>query len=160
VEGDGVEWYISAVTRQGLRELVFRLAALVDGARAEEATQVQGEIVIHRPAPEGVAVVRVDARVWQLEGREAERAVAFSDMNDQGALDEAVRRLRRLGVDRALSRAGAHDGDIVHVGDTSFTWYRDGHAAALDAIRPALDGADDGGDGRRKGGHTRGSRTS
>jgi Obg family GTPase CgtA-like protein len=55
-------------------------------------------------------------------GRVAERAVAFSDLNDVGALDEAVKRLRRLGVDRALSRAGEHDGDEVTVGNMTFIW--------------------------------------
>ena len=39
-------------------------------------------------------------------GRAAERAVALSDLTDEGAQAEVVRRLRRLGVDRALARAG------------------------------------------------------
>jgi GTP-binding protein len=52
----------------------------------------------------------------------AERAVAFSDLNDVGALDEAVKRLRRLGVDRALARAGVRDGDEVTVGSMTFVW--------------------------------------
>ena len=45
-------------------------------------------------------------------------------MTDDGALDEAARRLRRLGVDRLLARAGAREGDEVHVGEVSYTWYR------------------------------------
>ena len=48
----------------------------------------------------------------------------FSDLTDDGALDEATRRLRRLGADRLLARSGAHDGDEVLVGEISFTWYR------------------------------------
>jgi Obg family GTPase CgtA-like protein len=48
--------------------------------------------------------------------------VAFSDLNDVGALDEAVKRLRRLGVDRALARAGVRDGDEVTVGTMTFIW--------------------------------------
>jgi GTP-binding protein len=55
-------------------------------------------------------------------GRAAERAVALSDLNDPGAQAEAVRRLRRLGVDRALARAGARDGDEITVGAMTFTW--------------------------------------
>jgi GTP-binding protein len=146
----GVEMRISAATRSGVHELVQRLAGLVDEARAAEAAAASGEIVIHRPAPEGVAVVRLDAHEWRLEGRAAERAVAFSDLTDEGALDEAVRRLRRLGVDRALSRAGAHDGDEVHVGDISFTWYRDGSEGMLEPEQPEATGA--GRRGRAKGG--------
>ena len=55
------------------------------------------------------------ARGWS-QGRAAERAVALSDLNDEGAQAEVVRRLRRLGVDRALARAGARDGDEITVG--------------------------------------------
>ncbi len=79
-------------------------------------------VVVHRPAPEGVDVQRAGAGAWLVVGRAAERAVALSDLTDAGAQAEAVRRLRRLGVDRALSRAGARDGDEVTVGTMTFTW--------------------------------------
>lgn len=123
---------ISAATGQGLTELLHRLAPMVAAARQELAAGAAGEVVIHRPAPEGIAVERLGPRAWEIVGRAAERAVSFSDLTDDGALDEAVRRLRRLGTDRALSRAGAHDGDEVHVGEVSFTWYRDGGDGMLD----------------------------
>ena len=83
------------------------------------------EIVVHRPIPEGVAVQRAGAGAWVVHGRAAERAVALSDLNDEGAQAEVVRRLRRLGVDRALARAGARDGDEVTVGAMTFTWGED-----------------------------------
>jgi GTPase len=120
------ELVISAVTGQGLPDLLGRLARTVTAAREAEVPAVTGQIVIHRPAPEGIVVERVGSRAWRLVGRAAERAVGFSDLTDDGAMDEAVRRLRRLGTDRALARAGAHDGDEVEVGPVSFTWYRDG----------------------------------
>ena len=134
------ELVVSAVTGRGIPELLGRLARIVTAAREAEVPAAAGQIVVHRPAPEGVAVERVDARAWRLVGRAAERAVGFSDLTDVGALDEAVRRLRRLGVDRALARAGAHDGDEVHVGPVSFTWYRDGADLDVDErddARPA-----------------------
>ena len=52
--------------------------------------------------------------------------MALSDLNDEGAQAEVVRRLRRLGVDRALARAGARDGDEITVGAMTFTWVRTG----------------------------------
>jgi GTP-binding protein len=80
------------------------------------------DIVVHRPVPEGFDVQRIGPEAWQVLGRTAERAVAFSDLQDDGALAEAVKRLRRLGVDRALARAGVQDGDEVTVGTMTFTW--------------------------------------
>jgi GTPase len=125
-DGGPAELVISAVTGQGLPDLLGRLARIVTAAREAEVPAGTGQIVVHRPAPEGVVVERVGSRAWRLVGRAAERAVGFSDLTDDGAMDEAVRRLRRLGTDRALARAGAHDGDEVEVGPVSFTWYRDG----------------------------------
>ena len=102
--------------------LIQRLATMVDQVRTQTAVEATGAVVIHRPVPEGVSVQRVTQGHWRVLGRSAERAVAFSDLNDDGALAEAVKRLRRLGVDRALSRAGVRDGDEVTVGELTFTW--------------------------------------
>jgi GTP-binding protein len=113
---------LSAATGAGVQTLVDRLAVLVQEVRAAAAVEATGAIVIHRPVPEGVDVQRMSPGAWRVVGRVAERAVAFSDLNDVGALDEAVKRLRRLGVDRALARAGVRDGDEVTVGIMTFTW--------------------------------------
>jgi GTP-binding protein len=114
---------LSAATGEGVKSLVDRLAVLVVEARAEAAALAEvHDIVVHRPVPEGFDVQRIGPEAWQVLGRMAERAVAFSDLSDDGALAEAVKRLRRLGVDRALARAGVQDGDEVTVGSMTFTW--------------------------------------
>ncbi len=116
---------LSAATGEGVGVLVERLAGIVQEMRAEEASVASSEIVVHRPVPEGVDVRRSGDGAWVVVGRVAERAVALSDLNDVGAQAEAVRRLRRLGVDRALARAGVRDGDEVTVGTMTFTWGED-----------------------------------
>ena len=124
-DGEGIcELVISAATGDGIAALLQRLAVLVKEARAAATTDAgaPGDVVVHRPLPEGVDVRRDPDGTWIVLGRAAERAVALSDLTDAGAQAEAVRRLRRLGVDRALARAGARDGDEVKVGDMSFTW--------------------------------------
>jgi GTP-binding protein len=85
----------------------------------------EGAIVIHRPLPEGFTVERIGEGTFRVEGKVAERAVALNDVTTDEAADYVQGRLRRLGVDRALARAGARDGDLVHIGELSFTWYRD-----------------------------------
>ncbi len=113
---------VSVAAGIGVSTLVERLAPLVQETRAEAAAASSSEIIVHRPVPEGVAVERAGSGTWVVRGRAAERAVALSDLNDEGAQAEVVRRLRRLGVDRALSRAGAREGDDVTVGTMTFTW--------------------------------------
>jgi GTP-binding protein len=115
---------ISAVTGQGIRKLVGRLSQMVTEARAEQTVD-EGMIVIHRPLPEGFAVERVGEGEFRVIGRVAERAVALNDVTSDEAADYVQGRLRRIGVDRALNRAGARDGDLVHIGDLSFEWFRD-----------------------------------
>jgi GTP-binding protein len=55
-----------------------------------------------------------------VEGIEAMRAVRFSDLTDPQAVELAAGRLARLGVDDALTVAGAEDGDLVRIGDLEF----------------------------------------
>ncbi|MFP5326018.1 MAG: GTPase ObgE [Acidimicrobiia bacterium] len=114
---------ISGVTGDGLQELVGRLATLVAAARTEEPRR--DGYVIHRPTPEGVRVERVAERELVVHGRDAERAVALSDLTDVQALDYAQQRLRKLGVDKALKRAGAREGDIVRIGSFAFDYEPD-----------------------------------
>jgi GTP-binding protein len=115
---------ISAVTGRGIPELVGRLTSMVAEARAAQPED-EGTIVIHRPLPEGFTVERTGEGEFTVVGRVAERAVALNDVTTDEAADYVQGRLRRIGVDRALGRAGAKDGDVVHIGELSFVWYRD-----------------------------------
>jgi GTP-binding protein len=117
---------VSAVTGQGIPELRGRLAGAVRAARA--AVEEPAQFVVHRPVREGYQVRHEDGG-WVVDGREAVRAVALSDLTHHDALDEAHRRLRRLGVDRALARAGAQPGDSVRIGGLVFDYQDDGDLA-------------------------------
>ncbi|HUX04559.1 MAG TPA: GTPase ObgE [Acidimicrobiales bacterium] len=123
---------ISSVTGEGIAALLARLAQLVSEARREEMQALEHEVVVHRPLPEEIGVERVGPTAWQVLGRPALRAVRFQDLTDDEALAEIVRRLRALGVDRLLTRAGVRDGDLVSVGPLSFEWWRDDVGAGLD----------------------------
>ena len=119
----GGELEISAATGEHLAELVARLAGLVARAR-DESPAPRTAPVIHRPLPDAVSVGR-EGGGYVVTGRDAVRAVALSDLTDPDALALAQRRLRRLGVDRALQRAGARPGDTVRIGGLVFEWEPD-----------------------------------
>jgi GTP-binding protein len=53
----------------------------------------------------------------RVRGRAAERVVAMADMTNAEALAYVQDRFRRMGVERALTRAGAREGDVVRIGD-------------------------------------------
>ena len=116
---------ISAVTGKGMERLLDRLAQMVDDARRAEAPVARRGMVVHRPRPEGVEITREDDGSWRVLGRPAERSVALSDLTDAGAMDYVHGRLRRLGVFKALARAGAKDGDTVRIASFNFDYEPD-----------------------------------
>jgi GTP-binding protein len=130
-EVDGVPT-ISAVTGTGIDALNAKLAGLVVQVRAHEAESNEHEIVVHKPVPDEVTLEKTGEANWRVGGRSAERAVRFQDLTDDQALAEIVKRLKALGVDRVLNRAGVHDGDVVTIGPLSFEWWRDEVGAGLD----------------------------
>jgi GTPase len=111
---------ISAVTRAGLDEFLGRVGSLVDAARAE-APKEPG-IVVLRPEETGFSISRDDDGGWRVNGRAAERVVAMADLTNLEALAYVQERFRRMGVERALRRAGAREGDLVRVGDVELEY--------------------------------------
>jgi GTPase len=105
---------ISAVTHEGLDELVGTLGAMVADARAGEPEREP--FVVLRPVEEGFSVVRDDDGAWRVTGKGAERVVAMADLTNEEAVAYVQDRFRRMGVERALARAGAREGDTVRVG--------------------------------------------
>ncbi len=111
---------ISAVTGAGVQELLRALVPLVDAARRAEP---RGELyVVHRPAEDALEIRRDDDGAWVVLGREALRAVALSDLTNPQVVTELQRRIAKLGIDRALARAGARSGDVVRIGSFSFDY--------------------------------------
>jgi len=101
--------------------LVGAMARLVDEARSRAAPEREG-VVLLRPDPRGAAVERVGEGEFRVSGRDVERAVALNDVTTPDAISYISHRLDRLGVMRALARAGASEGDVVWIGDFSFEY--------------------------------------
>ncbi|HYV58750.1 MAG TPA: GTPase ObgE [Acidimicrobiia bacterium] len=105
---------VSAVTHDGLDDLVGTLGAMVAEARGREPEREP--FVVLRPVEEGFAVARDDDGAWRVTGKSAERVVAMADLTNDEAVAYVQDRFRRMGVERALARAGAREGDTVRVG--------------------------------------------
>ena len=113
----------SAVTGHGIVQLVGAMAVAVRQARAVEPEPEP--YVVHRPSPEGLTIGRIDTGAYVVSGRAVERAVALSDITNLEALAYVQERLKSLGVDKALARAGAQEGDTGHIGGFTFDFYAD-----------------------------------
>ncbi|MEI7591730.1 MAG: GTPase ObgE [Actinomycetes bacterium] len=123
-DGVHLDVSISAITGEGLPRAVGLMADAVRGVRTSEPEPEA--FIVYRPVPEGIKVERAEDGGFRVLGRQATRAVALSDLTNLEALDHAHSRLRNLGVDKALAKAGAKQGDLVYIGATTFTYDEDG----------------------------------
>ena len=108
---------VSAVTREGLRELTFAMARLVAQARAA-APEPEAPRVVVRPLPvddAGFTVTREGER-FRVRGEKPERWVRQTDFSNDEAVGYLADRFARLGVEEALVKAGAAPGDDVLIG--------------------------------------------
>ncbi|MGP3978413.1 GTPase ObgE [Streptomyces sp. 8N114] len=110
---------VSAVSRQGLKELSYALAGLVDEARAARPAQESTRIVIRPKAVDdaGFTVTRIEEGFFRVRGEKPERWVRQTDFNNDEAVGYLADRLARLGVEEELLKAGAREGDGVAIGD-------------------------------------------
>ena len=76
---------IAAVTGEGVTALVGLMAGAVRTARA--TLPEPDAFVVPRPVAEGYRIERDDTGAWTVVGRQAERAVALSDLTNAEALD-------------------------------------------------------------------------
>jgi GTP-binding protein len=114
---------MSSVTRQGLSELVGKMAMAVHDAR--QAVQHAEGVVTIRPEAKGAAVEIVGEGEFRLVGKEVERVVALNDVTTPEALAYIDHRLERLSVPKMLAKAGAEEGDVIWIGEFSFGYSPD-----------------------------------
>ena len=126
LEARGLEVFpVSAATHEGLRELGFALARLVEEHRAAQPVEEATRIVL-RPAAVDDAGFTVapapDGDGYVVQGDKPQRWVRQTDFRNDEAVGYLADRLARLGVEKALAQAGAEPGCSVTIGDVSFDW--------------------------------------
>ncbi|HET9186404.1 MAG TPA: GTPase ObgE [Acidothermaceae bacterium] len=122
IEARGLKVFeISTATHEGLRELVFAMAELVEQARAQRPVEEATRVVLRPKAVDdaGFSVTREGER-YVVRGDRPERWIKQTDFSNDEAVGYLADRLNRLGVEDALAKAGAQPGDEVVVGDVSF----------------------------------------
>jgi len=114
---------ISALAREGTRELLYRAAQMLTELPEEPPAQ---ELPVFRPGEdeEEFSIERdeQEADGWRVRGARVERLAAMTVWN----LEESVRRfqraLERMGVAEALREAGVQPGDTIHIGEVELVW--------------------------------------
>jgi GTP-binding protein len=116
----------SAATGLGLQELSTELVRRVPVDEPPAALDVQNgeELAEHRvfrpAAQRAYQVAKVGDRVYRVSGQGIERLVARYDLDNADALAYLERRLRGIGVIRALQEEGFEPGDEVEIAGIAF----------------------------------------
>jgi GTP-binding protein len=131
--GGGVPVLItSAATHEGLDDLASLLLRMVplkstqDGAEpvpalvAADLEQVAEHRVFRPAAPRGYQVSRAGPRRFEVTGTGIERLLARYDLDNPDAMAHLERRLRGIGVIRALEAEGFQPGDDVVIAGIEF----------------------------------------
>lgn len=116
-------YQVSAAARQGLPALSYAFAELVEEHRRSQPPPEPTRIVLRPPSVDdsGFTVVQ-DDDVFVVEGHKPERWVRQTNFSNDEAVGYLADRLARLGVEKALARAGAQTGALVRIGAQEFEW--------------------------------------
>jgi GTPase len=116
---------VSALTRDGIDALIYRLAQFLEeerrNARPTPAEDDEAETIVIRPPSSHFEVER-RRKTFYVTGEDVERLAVMTDTESDEALYRLQRRLKQMGVIAALERAGAREGSKVRIGSVDLAW--------------------------------------
>ena len=125
--GDQVKVFpVSAVSRQGLKPLLFEIADLLEVTpefQLHEIEEEQSDATVlykHEKQSEDYQITRDDDGAFVLSGYSIERLFKMTDFSREDGIRRFARQLRAMGVDEALRERGAQDGDTVRLQEFEF----------------------------------------
>ncbi|MGN8772228.1 GTPase ObgE [Paenibacillus barengoltzii] len=125
VRGDLEIMPISSLTRQGIQELLYRVAELLEeipeAPAIEEVTELAERKIykLDKKEDEGFTIRR-ENETFVVESAKIERMMKRMQLNSHDAILKLARTLRHMGVDDELRKRGAKDGTLVRIGDFEF----------------------------------------
>lgn len=114
---------ISAITRDGLQDVLYAIADKLDQIpKIEKPVEDQTERVVYRfeEAEKQFEITRDPDGAYVLYGEPIEKLFKMTDFNRDEAARRFSRQMRAMGVDEALRKRGAKDGDIIRLLELEF----------------------------------------
>ncbi len=117
---------VSAVSRQGLKPLLFEIADLLEVTPEFLLRDMEDEesdaVVLYKHESKGgdFEVSRDDDGAYVLSGYTIERLFKMTDFSREDSIRRFARQLRAMGVDEQLRKRGAQNGDTVRLLEFEF----------------------------------------
>ena len=110
---------ISAATRQGIDQLLYKTADLLEKTPQfplyDEEEVEQSVTYKFKPEEAKFHISRGDDGVYVVTGAHVEKIFHQTDFNREASVMRFARQLRQIGVDQALRDLGVEDGDLVRI---------------------------------------------
>ncbi len=119
---------ISALTEQGIEELIFQAADLLEKTPTfplydMDSEQLDNKLYVLEDEKE-FSIQRIDAHNFRILGDKIIKFYKMTNISTDDGMMVLMKRLRALRVDDELERMGAEDGDTVYLDDFAFDYYR------------------------------------
>lgn len=106
-------YFVSAATGEGISLLMHKVAEMLRDIAALEAERSAGPSVVLRPTPKAGLEVHREGDSFVMSATEIDRIVTRVDMSDPEVMRQVRAQMEKMGLGRALARAGVKLGDRV-----------------------------------------------
>lgn len=115
---------VSAATKEGTRELIFKLKNILESLPEEEiySKEEMEDYVLYEFKNEKPYKIIKDNETWVVTGDNLEKLLKMTRFNSDESALRFARKLKRLGVDDELKALGAKEGDTVRILDQEFEY--------------------------------------
>jgi len=115
--------FVSAVTGEGVAGLMTETMKVLHSVTVDGGTGKKIPMKVFRPQPKSTGSrVYKEGNTFVVVAPELERIVARTDVTSLGVRWQLKKQLARLGVSKALERAGVKPGDRVRCGNLEWDW--------------------------------------
>ncbi|QHJ71571.1 GTPase ObgE [Planococcus halotolerans] len=117
---------ISALSRQGLNNLLFAIADLLEVTSEfpmidDETDESESAVLYrHESDSDGFSISRDPDGAYVISGYAIERLFKMTDFSREDSIRRFARQMRGMGIDDALREKGAEDGDTVRLLEFEF----------------------------------------
>ena len=114
---------ISAVSKEGVRELIFRAKQMVDELPEPKLFE-EDEFIVIRPEadPNDFRIEKIGPEEWRVHGARIEDIASRTYFEFEETAQRFQRTLDAMGINKALVAAGVEDGHTVWFSDMELEW--------------------------------------
>ena len=115
---------ISAINNEGLKEVIFKLADMLDQIPKVPLTnedETESHILYKFEREKPFEIVK-EKDAWLIKGKEVEKLFRMTKFNTDESVNRFANKLRKMGIDDKLSELGAEEGDTVKILDYEFEY--------------------------------------